>query len=317
MSVQKLKNTKSNIKKIKRLYFDEEVSVKNIAKMFQVGQTTMFRFFDRNNIKTRTRKEAYEIKHLSELQIKRVWELYYEGKNREEIAQELKVSYYSVRLILDYNGIGQGKKHSLRCEKNTPPLTYEEKQLILGSLLGDASLGCREKDGCKNQLELSICHCNRQLGYIQHIANILDCNIKTSLVSKNEIQGHSVAEHIIHKISYSNKYELLKIRKLCHNGKRKYVSTEWLKEIDPTAIAYWFMDDGCSVYTKCKSISVMLATQSFDADEHILLQNRLLDFGIETILRHNVGNGTGLNIYIRQKSVNSFMDLIEPTVSKI
>ena len=77
------------------------------------------------------------------------------------------------------------------------------------------------------------------------------------------------------------------------------------------------MDDGCSVYTKCKSISVMLATQSFDADEHILLQNRLLDFGIETILRHNVGNGTGLNIYIRQKSVNSFMDLIEPTVSKI
>lgn len=37
---------------------------------------------------------------------------------------------------------------------------------------------------------------------------------------------------------------------------------------------------------------------------------KLLDFGIETTFR-KIKDGTGYNIYIRQKSVNEFMNLIE------
>lgn len=313
---KKLQDTQVNIDKIKELY-NSGTSVAKIAQMFNVGQTSMFRFFAKHNIDTRNPKAAYALKHLSKTQEKLVWKLYYSGLNREEIAKRTGFSHYSIRQVMDHKCLPLGEKHAQHRENKTISLTYDQKQLILGSLLGDACLSYRiRKDVCKRvQLELSIPHCVQQLGYLEYAARILDANISKTIQSG---KSKSKQDAFIHRLSFSNKYELIKIHNICFIDGRKSITPEWMQEIDAAAIAYWFMDDGSSTRHPLhkNTITVKFATQSFDRAEHKLLQQKLLDFGIETTL-HKANGGTEINVYVRQKSINKLMDLIEPIVSKI
>lgn len=309
----KLPPSQDNIMEIQHLY-QSGFSVKKIAEMFGVGQTTMFRFFDKNGIQTRTRNEAYEIKRLSSDQEKMVWDLYYNsGLNREGIAEKLGFSYYSVRSVIDGNCLPGKAKFKLNMEQNTVPLTYEQKQLILGSLLGDAHLACMEHNGCQDQLEFSIVHGEPQFEYIRYIANLLGANVGKSIQSESS-KG---AGNPIYRLSYSNKYELLKLHSISFRDGRKTITKEWLKEIDALAISYWFMDDGSSTYSNgTRTVSILFATQSFNKDENDMLRDKLSNYGLDTTL-HKANGGTNINIYLRQRSVNKFMDIVDPYISII
>ncbi len=308
----KIENTIQNIEKIKLLY-QSGVSVAKIAKLFGVGQTTMFRFFDKNEIGTRSRQEAYEIKNLTQEQEENVWHLYHNtGLNREEIANRLKISQYSVRKLIDNQTLPGKQKFKQNMELNTVPLTYEQKQIILGSLLGDACLSCRKRHN-SDQLEFSIVHGEPQIEYIKHTANILNSNISEGIQGKNSFG----CGNKIFRLSYCNKYELIKIHKITYFNGRKTITNEWLNEIDPLALAYWFMDDGSSSFSNHKkTVSITFATQSFNKIEHDMLRNKLLSFGIDTTIQKS-DVGTGMYIYIRQKSVNRFMDIVEPYIKII
>jgi len=317
---KKVEDSQDNISRITKMYADG-VSVKRIAELFGVGQTTMFRYFDRNGIETRTRDEAYEIKRLTPDQQNSVWDLYYNSSlNREGIAEKLGVSYYSVRAILDGNSLPGKEKFKLDLEKNTVLLTYEQRQLVLGSLLGDAHLSCRNRkyshratDICKDQLEFVITHAENQLGYIECAADLLKCNVSKGFQHKSSIG----AGNPIYKLSYNNKYELIKIHQISYIDKRKTITNEWLKEIDAPALAYWFMDDGSSVRSKnSNTVSITFATQCFNKIEHDMLRDKLSLFGLDTTIQQ-AGSGTNMKIYIRQNSTNRFMDIVEPTISVI
>lgn len=196
-------------------------------------------------------------------------------------------------------------------KRNYPELTYEQKQMILGSLLGDAGLHRRVRNGY-DQFEFYVVHGPEQTKYIKHQAKTLG----VSVGSYHKSQKSFGPGGIYYRYSYSNKGELQKIYKLCFKNDKKFVTKGWLKEIDAPAIAYWFMDDGSSSFdiTNNKTVMVRFATQSFSKRENLLLMRKLLDFGIETTLR-KIKDGTGYNIYVRQKSVNKLMDLIEPFVT--
>jgi hypothetical protein len=191
-----------------------------------------------------------------------------------------------------------------------PKLTYEQKQMMLGSLLGDAGLHCRVRNGYK-QFEFYVAHGPKQLKYIKHTAKMLGAN-----VGKYR-QGPSsfCAGDIYYRYSYSNKQELQKIYDLCFKNGKKLVSSKWIKEIDHLALAHWFMDDGSSSFdiTNNKTVMVRFATQSFSKKENLLLIKKLSEFGIEATLR-KITDGTGYNIYVRQKSVNKLMDIVEPHI---
>jgi recombination protein RecA len=194
--------------------------------------------------------------------------------------------------------------------KKYPILTYKQKQMILGSLLGDAGLSRRVRNG-HEQFEFYVAHGSDQEKYINHTASLLNASVGCYYKGLKSFGPGGK----YYRYSYSNKGELQTIYKLCFKNGKKFVSNEWVKEIDISAIAYWFMDDGSSSFdvTNNKTVMVRFASQSFSKEENLLLIKKLLDFGIEATLR-KIKDGTGYNIYIRQKSVNKFMDLIEPYI---
>lgn len=190
-------------------------------------------------------------------------------------------------------------------------LSYDQIQLILGTLLGDAGLHCRLRNSHK-QFEFYVAHGIAQHEYITHQANLLGVKVGTYYKSQKSYSPGGA----YYRFSYSNKKELQKIYELCFESGKKCVTAKWLKQIGPAAIAYWFMDDGSSSFdvTNSKAVIVRFSSQSFSKEENLLLMEKLLDFGIETTLR-KVPDGTGYNIYVRQKSVNTLMDLVEPYIT--
>lgn len=191
-----------------------------------------------------------------------------------------------------------------------PILTYEQKQLVLGTLLGDAGLHRRTRNG-HDQLEFYISHGLDQKDYIEYIANLL--GVKVGTYHKGQ-KSFGAGEPYL-RFSYGNKPELSKIFELCFKDGKKTITDEWLEQVDAPAIAYWFMDDGSSSFDIAghKTVMVRFATQCFSKQENLCLMEKLLEFGIQSTLR-KVVDGTGYNIYVRQNSVNKLMDLIEPYI---
>lgn len=193
--------------------------------------------------------------------------------------------------------------------KKQPPLTYNQRQLILGMLLGDGGIHYRNRYN-RSEFEFYVSHGMKQQEYIKFAAELLSANV--SLGRKGQKSFGPGGEYL--RLSYSNKPELSKIYDLCFKSGKKTITKRWLMEIDKQAIAYWFMDDGSSSIDKTSNcIMVRFASQSFSKKEHGLLRRKLLDFEIDTTLR-KVSDGTGYNIYVRQDSINKLMDLIEPFV---
>ena len=189
-------------------------------------------------------------------------------------------------------------------ERHTVSLSFEQEQIILGSLLGDASLGRRDND----QYDFQVGHCFEQKEWLSYKAKILGTNVTSYIKDENSFSSGKE----FFKTSYGNKYELKKIYNLCSKDGIKTVSKEWVMKLQPLAIAVWFMDDGTASFSK-NAVIARFSTLSFSEDQLKLLQNRLLDFNILTTLQKHT-DGLGLVIAIRQKSINVFMDLIEPYI---
>ena len=199
-----------------------------------------------------------------------------------------------------------GESLSFWHERNTVPLSYDQEQFILGSLLGDASLSCRRKEA----YELQVSHCLEQKDWLTHLAKVLGSSVCSYVKDDN---SYSAGKEYF-RTTYCNKYELKRIYRMCFDGDGiKTVSKAWANSINELAIAVWFMDDGRSSYVGKDSVVASFSTLSFPKKECILLQNRLQDFDIKTTLQKH-SDGQGLVTAIRQKSINKFMDMIGPYV---
>lgn len=239
-------------------------------------------------------------------------DLYLVGKNREDIAKITNVTNWTVRKVL--KGITRDISASLKLyhKSKSIPINESQKQLILGSLLGDASLIYDSDD---DTIDFQVSHCEAQKEYLEYKAKVLGSNVLTGRKNINSYAPNSM----YYKIYFHNKYELLKIKDYTIIQGRKTITEKWCSELSAEAIAYWYMDDGSSSYTKDKDgnhknyIKCIFSTLSFKNEELILLQNLLKKFNINTsLVKHS--DGEGLNINILSDSTNVFMDLIEPYI---
>ena len=295
---------------LRKLYCDDNFSQIKIAKLYETSPVTICKWMKKFGIKARSAKDMCPTTiNLSLQEIDSVWKLYTAGLNRLEIANKLSITEWAVRKIIDGNELNILERRIACNEWHTIPLSYEQEQLILGSLLGDACLLYRKRDN-NDCYEFQVGHCVVQKGWLAYKAKILNSNISSYIKDKNSYS----AGKVFYTTSYSNKYELQRIHNMCYVDNIKTVSEKWVEKLDAFAIATWFMDDGSSTFGKgCakESIRAGFATLSFPKEQLKFLQARLLEFGILTTL-HKHPDGFGLNIAIRQKSINLFMALIEP-----
>lgn len=175
-------------------------------------------------------------------------------------------------------------------------LNFKQKQLVIGTLLGDGSI-TNERNGAKG---IQISHCEKQLPYLEWKKSILNPFILAEKPSKyyGSYGGYGSYKYcsIIHQ-DFTDIYGLL-YRKI--NGKsKKFVTRKCLNELDNFALLVWFMDDGC--ITKDKEARI--ATNGFTLSEQKAIKIWFWQkFKIETIISRNCLNNT---YFIRFNVLNS------------
>lgn len=136
-------------------------------------------------------------------------------------------------------------------------LLPEEKQVILGGLLGD--LYCRIKKTCKNA-QIEGAHCKKQEPYLLWKLDVLK-NLSFNL--RRTKTGYLFFE--------SKTYPCLNYyHKLFYKNGKKEINNQILKEVGKLGLAIWYMDDGS--YKKRDKLC-KLHTNGFSYKENLILKN--------------------------------------------
>lgn len=152
----------------------------------------------------------------------------------------------------------------------SPTLSDEQHQVILGSLLGDASLSGR-KTGA-NIRHFSETHSVKQANYLRwkfDALQNLSPNMKASKVSAAGV------EHDVVKLRTKAVPALFDYARMFYGSGEKKVTPEILEKLGDLGVAVWIMDDGC---IRCDGSTdksrpfIRLATCSFSASEQVLMQ---------------------------------------------
>lgn len=170
-------------------------------------------------------------------------------------------------------------------------LTAEQHSVVLGSLLGDGSMRCKQ-----NAL-LEINHCAAQKNYVDWKFSVLRDLVRTP--PKMRLGNGKRQAYRFTTLSLP---VLTPYYRAFYAGDRKGIPEVTLT---PLALAVWFMDDGSKTYR-----TVYLNTQQFDRrSQELMLAMLYIQFGV-------IGSLNRDKQYVRIRlavgSVDRFRELVAP-----
>lgn len=141
-------------------------------------------------------------------------------------------------------------------------LTQEEHDLIIGSLLGDASIRKREKNSC-----FRFSHSIKQKDYAEFKMELL----KNFNISEFKEVKRKIKDNFIYAIDFSTKTHPIfnYYKELFYKNKRKIINLDILNQINPRSLAVWICDDGSY---DTRQGYIVLCTNSFSFEEHKLMK---------------------------------------------
>lgn len=153
----------------------------------------------------------------------------------------------------------------------TKKISQDLKEIILGCLLGDASINYNTSTGAYR----TICfgHSTKQSEYFDYKKKIFG-----NLFSEQKPVISGFGSTIRKGVLLANLSVCNYINSLLVEGKR-VITPEIAKQISPISLAFWFMDDGSlsnrdKENLKCKAI---LNTQRYSYEEHLIIQKMFLE----------------------------------------
>lgn len=182
----------------------------------------------------------------------------------------------------------------------SPSLTqvnWTLKNMVLGTLLGDASVQKLPSGSCRYQ----VFHCKEQLEYLKQIQ-------KTFI--KYKIYSHIVPDREGYRLyTQAHKY-FKKVHDICYIENKKNVSENWLSKIGLEGLSFLIMDDGTchrKILGKYKENPIDIATLDFSDEENTVIIKRINKLGYEAKL-HRFGEYNTIRIPIsdsRQLAIDS------------
>lgn len=214
--------------------------------------------------------------------------------SNSELSKSLSKSINSIANKLNELKIRRGQANI--------PINKVEEQIILGSILGDASI-LYKKDSTNPCFRES--HSIKQKEYLLwkfRLIKSLNIHIFES-TRKNGIKEINMA---------SNQYHNFKLyRNLFYPNNKKIVNEEILKLIDVLGLAVWFLDDGHYIYPQ-KSISI--ATLGFSKEENeIIIKWFKIKWKIDCRLWRDKDK---YRLLFNATNTNKFLRLIVPELEK-
>lgn len=206
---------------------------------------------------------------------------------------------------------------ALEAYKKTLVLNDTQRDIIVGSLLGDGTMGLREgKPLYSIKFEQSVKHEQ----YIYHLAEEFK-GFWGSGPSKRWIDRNKTREAIWFRtyrhdafIFYFNLfYTIHENPETKKRISKKIVPSNIAKFLNPRVLAYWFMEDGtCHRKKSPESKQYYFSTQGFEKTECELLCKALhSSLNIQSSVHKD---GKTWKISIRQQSVEHFCELISPYI---
>lgn len=188
----------------------------------------------------------------------------------------------------------------------------EVEQIILGTLLGDASMSLSSGGIPRLIIKQGI----MQSRYFYDKRDILGDLFSNEYISDNHAgYGKPVL------VAYSkNRKELLPIYNKVYKNGKKTITEDLLDSLTPLSIAIWYMDDG-SLCSKPKNSNtygtIHLSTYAFTKEENIKIQKYFKDkYDIDfTLTKDNKNRGFGYFIRSSHKEdAQKFLRLVSPYV---
>lgn len=120
-------------------------------------------------------------------------------------------------------------------------LNREQFGLIIGSLLGDASIPKRLKNNGNHYIDIT--HSEKQLDYLKYKIEIFKkYGFKVSSIYKRKVKTY--IEYSVHIYFEKNPKILNTLRWWFYNTGKKYFTYNMIKKLTPLGMAIWYMDDG-------------------------------------------------------------------------
>ena len=182
-------------------------------------------------------------------------------------------------------------------------LTKEEHDLIIGSLLGDASIRQRERNSC-----FRFTHSIKQSSYAEYKKNILK---EFGLSEFREVK-RKIKDSFIRAIDFATKTHPVfnYYRKLFYLNNKKIITKEILEQLNPKSLAIWICDDGS--YDN-KQGYIVLCTNAYSLEEHKLMKHFFKEkFGLDP----TIGFRDNKYYFLRFKQQDSkkLIEIIKPFI---
>lgn len=189
-------------------------------------------------------------------------------------------------------------------------LSHTQRQVVLGSLLGDGSLRNHHRYGGNSVF--SVEHSIEHIEYVHWLAEQLG-EFAGKIVNRDARPTKMVPVSNPSLMLYSiNHPEFSVLRDRFYPNGKKIIPAGLLDELDALGIAVWIMDDGC--YNDGKhNQRIQLSTQSFTLEEHQRMVAFWERWGVQAKII-KVSSGSGYATNFASKSTEQIRQLIQPYV---
>ena len=215
--------------------------------------------------------------------------------------------------------------------KKTLKLNTIQKEILVGTLLGDATIAKTKRIALNVKFEQKLA--NRE--YVNHLYEIFEPYVGTPPKVRNityKANGGGAKDRMFFKeqsiwfrtyrhIDFKFYYDLFYIKTNKSNStdlRKKRVPKLIHKFLTPRALAYWFMDDGSYYYNKSKNNQQKVYyfnTQSFSYEDIKILKKAFkLNFNFDTNIYVGLKKDrdrTYYLLYIQPQSKDDFIHLIK------
>lgn len=157
-------------------------------------------------------------------------------------------------------------------------MTTAQKQLIYGSLLGDASIQINH-GVCNPRIKFSHGVAQREL--VMRKYDILKEYVSTP---PREVPNGGWGSNMI-RFTTATQPWLHQVLKICITNGRRSVNEEWLSLLTEEGLAWWVMDDGC-----IQSAGMRISTEKFTKEENEIIKKWLWDRWAITAIVFNSKN---------------------------
>ena len=208
-------------------------------------------------------------------------------------------------------GLGPNSAKLKEYKDSLIELTIEQKEAIIGLMLGDASLQSKNK-GKTYRIKFEWGDKNK--AYVLHVFNLFDEWLLSQPHKKERLspKGNLIVNWGFQTFSHKAFNYLAELFLLDKGGKKGISENLVLDHLTPRGLAYWFMDDGGKLdYNKnSKNRSVVLNTHSFtDLEVENLCDQLSNKFELLCEVRSNKNKKI---IVIKDTSYSKFYQLINP-----